>query len=283
MAQDRKSKLFWDRPAAERDALNSFQDTLQGGSRTPVRRGKQEAPEAPLPEVGARLRRVIDTSSVSVPPVNPVPPAAPVVSPVVPPAPRVPAASSSRFPLFGCLALALGSAGAVGLGTAYGVYSNLSEISSSRQTDGWYQPPAPEEESTPELPVEISPSSTPPAEVPTVVEPAVPEANVEVIELTDASFDSFIENAKGPVVVDFYATWCAPCKVLSPKLDKAAATYVGKITFVRVDVDKCKKTNAKYNIQFMPTLAAIKGGKEASRVVGPSDPELEAFLDSLIK
>lgn len=103
MAQDRRSKLFLHRSTAERDALTSFQDTLEGVSKAPVRHRKREAPEAPLPEVGVRLRRIIDASA------SPLPPVPPVVSST----PRVPAAPSSRFPLFGYLALALGSAGAV--------------------------------------------------------------------------------------------------------------------------------------------------------------------------
>lgn len=275
MAQDKKGRMFLDRPTAEQDALASFQSTLEGRARTPVRRGKQETPEAALPDVGPRLRRVIEASAV---PVAPLPS---VASPVVPVAPRLPLEPSepffSRFALPGCAALALAGTFATGV-VAYSIAS-FSDPSSS-ETNGWYKPspepkPLPEPDFTPssELAPELAPS----------VEPA-PEISSGVVELTDATFDSFIENAKGPVVVDFYATWCGPCKVLSPKLDKAASMYAGKITFVRVDVDKCNKTQAKYKITGMPTLVAIEGGKEASRIEGlPPDRELKAFLDSLIR
>lgn len=280
MARDKGRIFSSERSRAESDALASFEASLKGGSRPSPRRERTAPLDAELPEVGPRLRQVIEASAVPVAPV--------VRRPVAPRAPRPPEEPSeslfSRFALPGCAALALAGTLATGV-VAYSVASFSDP--SPRETNGWYKPspepkptPKPDFTPTPDLAPELAPSVEPASEVPT----AAPEASAEVIELTDANFDSFIENAKGPVVVDFYATWCGPCKLLSPKLDKAASTYAGKITFVRVDVDKCNKTQAKFNIEAMPTMVVIQGGKEVNRLRGlPPDAKLKAFLDSLIK
>ncbi len=131
MAQDRRSKLFLHRSAAERDALTFFQDTLEGGSKAPVRRGKPGASEAPLPELGPRLRRIIEASATPLPPEAPLPELPPRLQriieasaiplppapPIVPSTPRISSALSSHFSLFGYLALALGSASAATWGS----------------------------------------------------------------------------------------------------------------------------------------------------------------------
>jgi len=83
----------------------------------------------------------------------------------------------------------------------------------------------------------------------------------KVIDATDSSFAKEIRKAKGPVFVDFYATWCAPCKQMAPVVDDLSSEFGGKVKFVRIDVDRCPKTAQKYQIEVIPTFDVFKKGK----------------------
>jgi len=105
-------------------------------------------------------------------------------------------------------------------------------------------------------------------------------ANVECI--TETNFDGVVQDCPKPVVVDFYATWCGPCKVLSPMLDKLAASFTNEIKFVKVNVDEAPNLSQRFNVQGIPTLLAFKNGKIADRVVGLlSSDELKSHLEAL--
>jgi thioredoxin 1 len=89
-----------------------------------------------------------------------------------------------------------------------------------------------------------------------------------VEKTTDATFDSDVLKASGPVVVDFWAEWCGPCKMIAPALEELSKTLGGKVTVVKLNVDENQKTTSKYNIMSIPTLLMFKGGEIASRHVG---------------
>jgi thioredoxin len=87
-------------------------------------------------------------------------------------------------------------------------------------------------------------------------------------EVTDSDFDTVVMQSGKPVLVDFYATWCGPCKVLRPHLLTAGGEFVDKVTIVEIDVDKNPEMTKAYKIEAMPTLVLMEHGKETQRVVG---------------
>ena len=89
----------------------------------------------------------------------------------------------------------------------------------------------------------------------------------ELIE-TEADFESKVINAGRPVLVDFYADWCTPCKALAPVIEELAGELSGKVDVFKVDVDKIQSVAAKYGIQSIPTVILFNGGEPASTFVG---------------
>lgn len=81
------------------------------------------------------------------------------------------------------------------------------------------------------------------------------------------------------VVVDFYATWCGPCKVIAPKLEELQNTYQGKIVVLKVDVDENEELTSRFNIQSMPTFVFIKNGAQVDSFAGANAEKLEKFID----
>ncbi|HVV71618.1 MAG TPA: thioredoxin [Verrucomicrobiae bacterium] len=105
-------------------------------------------------------------------------------------------------------------------------------------------------------------------------------ANVKLVNA--AEFDSAIAQANGPVVVDFFATWCGPCKRLGPLLDELAGPLTNHIKFLKVDVDKSGPIAGRYRVEGVPTLVFLRDGKEVDRQVGlSSKEELQARLSAL--
>ena len=86
--------------------------------------------------------------------------------------------------------------------------------------------------------------------------------------VTDSDFEQEVLEADTPVLVDFWAEWCAPCKMVAPVLDDLAEEYDGKIKFIKVDVDTSPETAMKYGIRSIPTLLVFKGGSPVDQVVG---------------
>ncbi len=86
--------------------------------------------------------------------------------------------------------------------------------------------------------------------------------------VTDSDFEQEVLEAETPVLVDFWAEWCAPCKMVAPVLDDLANEYDGKIKFTKVDVDTNPQTAMKYGIRSIPTLLVFKGGSPVDQVVG---------------
>ena len=101
--------------------------------------------------------------------------------------------------------------------------------------------------------------------------------------LSDASFESTVLNSKQPVLVDFWAEWCGPCKMIAPVLDEAASTYEGKLQITKMNVDENRDIPAKFGIRGIPTLMLFKDGKVAATKVGAlSKSQLTEFLNSAI-
>jgi len=104
-----------------------------------------------------------------------------------------------------------------------------------------------------------------------------------MIHVTDASFDQDVLAAGGPVLVDFWAAWCGPCKMIAPVLDQLAGEYAGRLTICKMDVDGNKETPAKFGIRGIPTLMIFKNGNMEAQTVGAlSKPDLEEFIKSNI-
>ena len=88
------------------------------------------------------------------------------------------------------------------------------------------------------------------------------------IPIDDSNFDQFVLQAQTPVLVDFSAVWCGPCRMVEPIVEELAGEYEGKIGFAKVDVDKSPKTAVKYGIMSIPSLLIFKDGKLFSNIVG---------------
>ena len=113
---------------------------------------------------------------------------------------------------------------------------------------------------------------------------AMNESSQNVTRIAEAQFAGEVEKATGPVVVDFYATWCGPCKMLSPRLDKLAGEFSGKIKFVKVNVDEAQELASRFRVEGIPTLLFFKDGKLDDRVTGLLPEEaLKSRLRSLAK
>lgn len=102
-----------------------------------------------------------------------------------------------------------------------------------------------------------------------------------ITNVTDESFESEVLKSELPVLVDFWAQWCGPCKAIAPILEEIAPTYADKLRIVKVDVDECTETPQKYGIRGIPTLILFKDGAvETTKVGGMTKSQLTAFLDS---
>ncbi|MEG3755409.1 thioredoxin TrxA [Psychromonas arctica] len=102
-----------------------------------------------------------------------------------------------------------------------------------------------------------------------------------IVTLSDASFDADVINASGPVLVDFWAEWCGPCKMIAPILSEVAVEYAGKVTVGKLNIDQNSDTPPKFGIRGIPTLLLFKDGKVAATKVGAlSKSQLTEFLDA---
>ena len=108
-------------------------------------------------------------------------------------------------------------------------------------------------------------------------------ASEHVLELTDDNFDEEILNADVPALVDFWAEWCMPCKMLAPTIDELAADNAGKLKVGKVDTDAARNVALKFDVQAIPTIVLIKDGQVAKKFVGlQQKADLQAAIDEVV-
>ncbi len=106
-------------------------------------------------------------------------------------------------------------------------------------------------------------------------------ASENVAEFTDQNFEQEVLQSSQPVLVDFWAEWCGPCRMLAPTIDKIAKDYVGKVKVGKVDTDTNRETAMKYRIDSIPTVILFKGGQVAQKFVGlRKEGDYKAALDA---
>ncbi|EAS47765.1 Thioredoxin [marine gamma proteobacterium HTCC2207] len=104
-----------------------------------------------------------------------------------------------------------------------------------------------------------------------------------IVHTTDSSFESDVLQSDIPALVDFWAAWCGPCKMIAPLLDELSTEYAGRVKICKVDVDASPETAAKFNVRGIPTLLVFKNGTvEATKVGALSKAQLVEFVDSIL-
>jgi len=90
----------------------------------------------------------------------------------------------------------------------------------------------------------------------------------KTVAVTDSNFEEMVVKASGPVLVDFWATWCRPCQMIAPILEELSGEYEGKLTIAKLDVDQNQQTAQRYRVMSIPTMILFKNGEPVSNMVG---------------
>ena len=108
-------------------------------------------------------------------------------------------------------------------------------------------------------------------------------ASANVLELTNDNFEQQVLKSEVPVLVDFWAEWCMPCKMIAPTIEELAKEYAGKVRFGKVDTDSNREISMQFGISAIPTLILFKGGQMAKKFVGlQQKADLKAVLDEVL-
>lgn len=103
------------------------------------------------------------------------------------------------------------------------------------------------------------------------------------VEVNDSNFDQMVLQSKTPVLVDFWAVWCGPCRMVAPVVEELAGEYEGKVNFTKLNVDENPKTSSQYGIMSIPTLLIFKDGAPVSNIIGfRPKAELKKSIDAVL-
>ena len=105
-----------------------------------------------------------------------------------------------------------------------------------------------------------------------------------MLELTDKTFDAEVLNSNVPVLVDFWAHWCGPCRAMMPTVEKLAATYEGRLKVAKINIDECEEVPQRFNIPSVPTFMIFKDGEIEEMIIGAVQPaKLEVAIAKVLK
>jgi thioredoxin 1 len=107
-------------------------------------------------------------------------------------------------------------------------------------------------------------------------------ASADVLTFTDDNFQSEVLASKEPVLVDFWAAWCGPCRAIAPLVDQLAAAYKGKLKVGKLDIDAHQNVPQKYNVMSIPTLLLFKNGELADQIIGADKAKLDAMVKRFV-
>ncbi len=106
------------------------------------------------------------------------------------------------------------------------------------------------------------------------------KAMKNIVELTETNFETEVVRATAPVIVDFYAPWCGPCKMIAPLIEQLADEYAGRLKFAKANVDETPQLASQFHIEGVPTLMLFRNGKTADQIVGfPGQRALKLWLE----